>query len=155
MRRNFLSILLLSVFVLNSVAWGQVAVKLTPAERQEVEGVTADQLRNYLFFVASDEMEGRDTPSRGLDTVAKFIGMNLDRWGFKPAGDNGTYFQKIDLIRFKVDPVGTTASIAGQPLAYGTDFLANPAAGSVSGAPLVFAGNGWFVKSKNLDPLNG
>src|SRR3954447_19299631 len=123
MRRNFLSILLLSVFALNSVAWGQVAVKLTPAERQEVEGITADQMRNYLYFVASDEMEGRDTPSRGLDTTAKFIGMNLARWGFKPAGDDGTFFQKIALHRDVVDAAATTVTFAGQPYVFGQDMI--------------------------------
>jgi hypothetical protein len=42
-------------------------------------------------------MEGRDTPSRGLDTTAKFLAMNLARWGFKPAGDDGSFFQRIEL----------------------------------------------------------
>src|SRR3954470_9814937 len=123
MRRNFLSVLLLSVFVLNSVAWGQVAVKLTPAERQEVEAITADQMRNYLYFVASDEMEGRDTPSRGLDTTAKFIGMNLARWGFKPAGDDGTFFQKIALRRDVMDTAHSSAKINGQEFKVGEDFI--------------------------------
>ena len=59
--------------------------------------ITAAQMRAFLTFIASDEMEGRDTPSRGLDTTAQFIAMNLTRWGFKPAGDNGTYFQHIAL----------------------------------------------------------
>src|SRR3954468_3400137 len=108
MKRNLLWVLIVSAFVLNSVAWGQTAVKITPAEKQIVEGVTADQLKNYLYFVASDEMEGRDTPSRGLDTTAKFIAMNLTRWGFKPAGDNGTFFQKIALHRDSVDPAATS-----------------------------------------------
>src|SRR3954470_4794302 len=65
--------------------------------RRSAEQITAAQLRDYLYFVASDEMEGRDTPSRGLDTVAKFLAMNLSRWGLNPAGDDGTYFQKIAL----------------------------------------------------------
>ena len=156
MKRNFYSILLVAAFTLNSLAVSaQVAVKLTPAEKKIAEGVSAAQLRNYLYFVASDEMEGRDTPSRGLDTVAKFIGMNLERWGFKPAGDNGTFYQHIDLIRYKVDPASTSASIGTQALTYGTDFLANPASGNVTDAPLVFVGNGWFVKAKNLDPYTG
>src|SRR6185503_5830876 len=146
MKRNFLSILLFSAFVLNSVAVAQVKVTLSTAERKIAEGVTADQLRNYLYFVASDEMEGRDTPSRGLDTTAKFIGMNLSRWGFKPAGDDGTFYQHIDLLRNKVVPGSTTVTIAGQPLTWGTDFLAAANAGSVSNAPLVFGGNGWFLK---------
>ena len=155
MKRNFISLLLLSAFVLNSAVWGQVAVKLTPDERQTVAGVTADQLRSYLYFVASDEMEGRDTPSRGLDTTAKFIGMNLQRWGFKPAGDDGTFYQHIDLLRYKINPAATNASIGGQQLVWGTDYLAAANAGSVTSAPLVFGGNGWFLKSKNMDPLAG
>jgi Zn-dependent M28 family amino/carboxypeptidase len=155
MRRNIFSIVLLAAFVLNTAIFGQVTVRLTPDERKIAEGVTADQLKNYLYFVASDEMEGRDTPSRGLDTTAKFIGMNLARWGFKPAGDNGTYYQKIDLLRYRVNPTATTASIGGQSLTWGTDFLATTNPGSVSNTPLVFGGNGWFVKSKNRDPLAG
>jgi len=155
MRRNFISFLLLSAFVLNSSVLGQVAVKISPEERQIVQGVTADQLRNYLYFVASDEMEGRDTPSRGLDTTAKFIGMNLGRWGFKPAGDEGTFYQHIDLLRYKLNPANTNVSIGSQALAWGTDYLAATNAGSVANAPLVFGGNGWFVRSKNLAPLTG
>src|SRR5574338_1591829 len=58
-----------------------------------VDTIAANQLRDYLTFIASDEMEGRDTPSRGLNTTAKFLAMNLSRWGFKPAGDDGTFFQ--------------------------------------------------------------
>ena len=56
-------------------------------------------------------MEGRDTPSRGLDTTAKFIAMNLSRWGFKPAGDDGSYLQKIDLSRDLIDKSETRAAL--------------------------------------------
>ena len=51
--------------------------------------VTAKQLKEYLTFIASDELEGRDTPSRGLDIAAMFIAQHLSSWGIKPAGDNG------------------------------------------------------------------
>jgi peptidase M28-like protein len=115
-----------------------------------VNAITAAQLKNYLSFIASDEMEGRDTPSRGLDTTAKFIAMNLERWGFRPAGDDGTFFQKIALRREAVDVARSSAEINGQPFTFGDDFLSNPVASSLSG-PLVFAGNGWVIKSKNLD----
>src|SRR3989440_11261725 len=79
-----------------------------------VDTITAAQLRSYLSFIASDEMEGRDTPSRGLDTTAKFIAVNLERWGFKPAGDNATFFQKIVLRRDQLDGAHSTAEINGQ-----------------------------------------
>src|SRR3989442_12504065 len=76
-----------------------------------VETISAAQLRSYLYFIASDEMEGRDTPSRGLDTTAKFIAMNLERWGFKPAGDDGAFFQQIPLRRDPVDGARSSSEI--------------------------------------------
>ncbi|HXT61677.1 MAG TPA: M28 family peptidase [Pyrinomonadaceae bacterium] len=119
-----------------------------------VDTITAAQLRNYLTFIASDEMEGRDTPSRGLDTTAKFIAMNLDRWGFKPAGDDGTFFQKIALRRDALDSTKTTAEINGQKFTFADDFLPNAVPGTLSG-PLVYVGNGWVIKSKNLNAYEG
>src|SRR4029434_1945626 len=81
-----------------------------------VDTITPAQLKNYLSFIASDEMEGRDTPSRGLDTTAKFLAMNLERWGFKPAGDNGTFFQRIELSRNRVDSAQTHVELNGRIL---------------------------------------
>ena len=119
-----------------------------------VDTITAAQLRDYLTFIASDEMEGRDTPSRGLDTTAKFIAMNLERWGFKPAGDDGTFFQKIALKRDALDASKTTAEINGQKFTFADDFLPNAVAAAISG-PAVYVGNGWVIKSKNLNPYEG
>jgi Zn-dependent M28 family amino/carboxypeptidase len=119
-----------------------------------VETITANQLREYLSFIASDEMEGRDTPSRGLDTTAKFIAMNLDRWGFKAAGDDGTFFQHIALRREQIDSAHTSAEINGQKFSFGDDFLPNAISATITGAA-VYAGNGWVVKSKNMDAYQG
>lgn len=136
-------------------------VPVTFAQKGEKAGahgnadyITAEQLKDYLAFIASDEMEGRDTPSRGLDTAAKFIAAHLSRWGLKPAGDDGTYFQRIALTQNKIDPALSFMEVNGQRFNYGEDFLANLTAGSVSG-PLVYAGHGWVIKSKSIDAYQG
>ena len=110
-------------------------------------------MKDYLSFIASDEMEGRDTPSRGLDTTAKFIAMNLSRWGFKPAGDDG-YFQRIALVRNQLDSAASHAEINGQRFNFGDDFLPNAVSATISG-PLVYAGHGWMIKSKNINAYQG
>ena len=115
-----------------------------------VDTIAAAQLRDYLTFIASDEMEGRDTPSRGLDITARFLAMNLARWGFKPAGDNGTYFQRIELRRDRADTGQTKFELNGRALTTGTDFLPAGGSGTASGS-LVFAGTGWFIKSRQID----
>ncbi len=159
--RVYLLVLITTLSVSLPVSFGQrrdVKVKATtPAALLAARGgetISADQLRSYLSFIASDEMEGRDTPSRGLDTTAKFIAFNLGRWGFKPSGDDGTFFQKIALRREALDPSKSIAEINGQKYNIGEDFIPNAVAASLTG-PMVFAGNGWVIKSKNLDPYQG
>ena len=135
-----------------------VAATSAPALAAEAlraaEQITAAQLRDYLTFIASDEMEGRDTPSRGLDTTAKFLALQLARAGAKPAGDDGTYFQRIKLRRVKVDPEKTRVELDGQRFNYGDDFLAGNVSGTTSGN-LVYVGHGWVFPAKNINPYAG
>jgi len=154
MRRILSALLLTSLLVVTFPAThaqrkGKVApVSLTT--QRGTDTITAAALKDYLTFIASDEMEGRDTPSRGLDTTAKFIAMNLSRWGFKPAGDNGTYLQRIDLIRNRTDSSQTRVEFNGTTMVGGDDYIPVSGSGNISGQ-LIYAGNGWFIKAKNID----
>lgn len=117
------------------------------------EGITAAQLRNYLEFIASDELEGRDTPSRGLDIAAMYIASHLKQWGIKPAGDGGgSYFQKFPLKRHKIDANNTRLQLNNQTFIYSEDFLSNFNAADISGSQIVYASHGWVLKSKNINP---
>ncbi len=155
MKRNLFTLLLLAAFVFQSTALAQApAVTITAADRKAAEAVTAAQLSDYLHFVASDEMEGRDTPSRGLDITAKFIGMNLSRWGFKPAGDNGTFYQKMALRSESTDPANNTLKVGDTNFTYLDDFIRFSGNSAVN-APLIFARDGWMIKSKGIDAYQG
>ena len=90
MRKTLFTFLLVTSLLAPTALFAQ-SVKISPDERKAAEGVTAAQLSSYLHFVASDAMGGRDTPSQGLDITAEFIKMNLQKWGFKGAGDNGSF----------------------------------------------------------------
>jgi hypothetical protein len=78
----------------------------------------------------------------------------LSRWGLKPAGDNGTFFQKIALRRDSVDGAQTLFGLGGTNYVYGDDFFRMGGSGTASG-PLVFGRDGWMVKAKNLDAFAG
>jgi Peptidase family M28/PA domain len=153
MKKHLFTLFLL--FSLSFSTFAQTATKKTSPAMKAATGITAKQLSDYLYFVASDVMEGRDTPSRGLDTTAQFIGMNLSRWGFKPAGDNGTFYQKIALKRESIDLEKTMLEIGGQKLKYSEDFLRLDGEGSFSNIPLVYGKDGWFIKSKEIDAFAG
>ncbi|MDI1242318.1 MAG: hypothetical protein PSX80_10395, partial [bacterium] len=155
MKKTFFAFLLAISLLAPSASFAQ-AVKITPAEKKIAEEITAAQISSYLHFVASDAMGGRDTPSQGLDITAEFIKMNLQRWGFKGAGDNGGFFQKIALRREGVNATETFVTVNGQKFEYGEDLVrvSGTTTGTVS-PKIVYAGNGWMVKSKNLNPYAG
>jgi hypothetical protein len=164
-KRQILAILLLSCAVVVSQPFAQAQRKqdkakpaAAPAIGQfgNVEAITAAQLKDYLYFVASDEMEGRDTPSRGLDLTAKFIALNLSRWGVKPAGTDGTYFQKFGLTSRRLAPEQTVASVGGQSFKIGEDFITPPLyyPGSANGQ-IVYVGHGFVIKAKNINAYEG
>ncbi len=162
MRKNLFALFIMLSFVLPSAALAKTgtdkkekaAVEITSAERKMAEAITAEQLKEFLYFVASDEMEGRDTPSRGLDLTAKFIALNLKRWGFKGAGDNGTFFQKMMIQKNSIDAGKMKMSVGGKDFKYIDDFLLLDGTGTASGE-LVYVGDGWLVKSKNIDAYKG
>ncbi|MBK9155612.1 MAG: hypothetical protein IPM25_15615 [Chloracidobacterium sp.] len=118
------------------------------------EEITAAQLSSYLHFVASDAMGGRDTPSMGLDITAEFIRMNLEKWGFKGAGDNGSFFQKIELSSETRNAANTSLRVGTKSFVLNTDFYRVEGSTEASGQ-LVFGKDGWMIKSKGMDSLSG
>lgn len=155
MRKNLLALFLVFTFILPYSAMAQTATKKNSAAMKASLNITAKQLSDYLHFVASDAMEGRDTPSRGLDTTAEFIKMNLSSWGFKPAGDNGTFFQKMALRRESIDPAATKLIVDGKEFTINEDFFRLGGNASTGNVPVVFGSDGWMIKAKNIDALSG
>jgi len=84
---------------------------LTPEMRIVSAHITANSLRGNLSFIASDLLEGRNTPSRGLDIAAEYIAAQFRRLDLEPAGDDG-YFQTVTL--YPDDPASPKArNVAG------------------------------------------
>ncbi len=63
---------------------------------QALDRITSDDLKGHLWFIASDLLEGRGTPSRGLDVAAEYIAAQFRRCGLEPAGDDD-YFQTSEM----------------------------------------------------------
>ena len=125
------------------------------AARDAAERITAEGMKEVLYFIASDEMAGRDTPSPGLDKVAQFIAARLKALKVKPAGDKGSYFQRITMTRTVVDREASSARLGARTFKLGEDFLPAGRASGEADAPLVYAGHGWVIRSKNVDAYAG
>jgi hypothetical protein len=97
-----------------------------------------------IGFLASDALEGRDTPSPGLEVAAAYIGSEYHRFGLQPAGDEGTWYQRWPFTTRSLDVAGVRFDLqsAGRTrqLEYRSDYyVAGGARASFSGG-LVFVG---------------
>ena len=94
MNKVIRSFALLVISVLSLSAY-QAPNVLTDDVKAALARISADSLRGHLSFIASDALEGRNTPSRGLDIAAEYIAAQFRRAGLEPVGDDG-YFQTVN-----------------------------------------------------------
>src|SRR5207247_1480065 len=81
-----------------------------PAARGAASIVATDVQRR-IGIIADDSMLGRATPSPQLDAVAAYVAGEFRRFGLKPGGDSGTYFQHYPLEVLRFDPDSATIRI--------------------------------------------
>ena len=86
------------------------AAEIPAPWRGAIEVPRADSLRGHVSFLASDLLEGRDTPSRGLDIAAEYIAAQFRRAGLEPAGDAG-YFQTTPWVLLEPNLDGFVLSV--------------------------------------------
>jgi hypothetical protein len=110
--------------------------------------ISPQRLREYTRFLASDLLEGRGVGSRGGDLATEYIANELALAGVKPAGDNGTWFQRVPLMGLETQPdAALSFSAKGQniDLRYREDFVGHSqrqTPETTFEAPLVFVGHG-------------
>ncbi len=80
---------------------------------QYLDRISADSLRGHLSFLASDLLEGRATPSRGLDLAAEYIAAQFRRAGLQP-GSKDSYFQQADFLEVSRNNDGFQFQIKGE-----------------------------------------
>jgi Zn-dependent M28 family amino/carboxypeptidase len=56
------------------------------------------RIREHVRFLSHDLLEGRGTGQRGGDIAAEYMATQFALMGLKPAGENGTYMQKVPMV---------------------------------------------------------
>ncbi|MFB3813258.1 MAG: M28 family peptidase [Terriglobales bacterium] len=85
-------------------AIGAAAQDKPALARPAMQAVSADRIRAHVKFLSSDLLEGRGTGQRGGDIAAEYIASQFELYGLKPAGDNGTYLQKVPMVGISTKP---------------------------------------------------
>src|SRR5579864_7354736 len=86
---------------------GVVSVRLPGAAFVALESITPEHIRWHVRFLSHDLLEGRGTGQRGGDLAAEYIATQFAEYGLKPAGDHGTYMQKVPLVGITTLPETT------------------------------------------------
>ena len=102
MRKTFLLFFLgLAVLAASQAAPKGVPLAVprpSPAAFQALETINPERIRAHVRFLSHDLLEGRGTGQRGGDIAAEYIATQFALYGLKPAGDNGTYLQKVPMV---------------------------------------------------------
>ena len=93
----------------------------SPATRV-ARALDAKVLRANLEFLADDALEGRAPGTRGGRTAARFIASQFDRLGLEPAGDSGSWYQRVPIIALTPSPT-LTATGGAASLEWKKDYV--------------------------------
>ena len=117
------------------------ALPLKHAPKPTTAAISAADLMTRLYIFADDSMQGRETGTAGHIKSTAYIASELKRLGLQPAGDEGSYFQEVPMIRRAFDPA-STITVDGTTLRGGTDFIATTrgAVPPLNGVGVVFGG---------------
>lgn len=77
------------------------------------QDITGSRIRAHVKFLASDLLEGRGVGTRGGDLTVEYLASQLAVAGVKPAGENGSYFQRVTLVGVEPLPASTLDADAG------------------------------------------
>jgi len=121
-----------------------------------------EKIRAHVKYLASDELEGRGTGQKGGDMAADYIAEQFKSYGLKPAGEDGTYFQKVPMVGVKTLPATTFTLVpgSGAPLELKMldDYVTtNERQTEIStiNAPVVFVGYGISAPEYQWDDYKG
>ncbi|HYL77716.1 MAG TPA: M28 family peptidase [Bryobacteraceae bacterium] len=123
--------------------------------------ITGDRIRAHVKFLSSDLMEGRGVGTRGERLATEYIATQFALIGAKPAGDRGTYFQRVPMVGATTQSGATLAAVgASQTMSFkwldefvGVSQLQQPV--DQFDAEAIFVGHGIVAPEFQWDDFKG
>jgi Zn-dependent M28 family amino/carboxypeptidase len=128
------------------------------------DGFRPDAVRAHTRYLSSDLLEGRGPGTRGDALTTSYLAAQLEAMGLEPAGDGGTYLQKVALLgittvaeKSSVDVRKGDRVILG-PLAYRDQYVGGNQTQKEQvslDSELVFVGHGVVASEYRWDDFKG
>jgi len=137
-------------------------VRLSGTAIATMQKIDPERIRAHVRFLAHDLLEGRGTGQRGGEIAAEYIATQFALAGLKPAGDDGTYMQKVPLVGITPLPETTFSLIPEkgsaidlQPLDQYVAYDQTQQPNSDVDAEVVYVGYGIEAPEYNWDDYKG
>ena len=162
MKKLLLAVLLACVCLAVALLAQKPAGITIPGVPAAMNDINSEHIRAEVKLLASDYFEGRGTGQRGGELAAEYIATQFQLAGLKPAGDNGSYLQKVPMagVTTQAETSFTIVPSSGDPmpLRYRDDFVtSNQTLAPVSDldADLVYVGYGIAAPEYQWDDYKG
>jgi hypothetical protein len=107
-----------------------VACQSEQVQKKSEISADASQIKSHLKFLSDDLLEGRETGARGHEIASLYIATEFKKYGLIPAGDNGTYMQRINFVQANINQSSIKLTLTGaqgdMALSYPKQFLTSP-----------------------------
>jgi hypothetical protein len=136
------------------------AILFTATTHAQSNRISSDEMKQWLTYISSDELQGRQVFTEGLGLAADYIADHLKEWHVRPGGDAGTYFQVVEVLGVRTTSRSRVAvTVNGQTRTFkdgeGVTFPRNAGAKQTLTAPLEFVGYGITYSPLELDDYAG
>ncbi|MGH7795409.1 MAG: M20/M25/M40 family metallo-hydrolase [Candidatus Binatia bacterium] len=152
----YLRTLLAGLTLAGTIAAALTGWTLEPAPRVSTSTITHD-LAQHVKYLASEKLTGRGVGTPGIDLARDYIAAEFAKYGLRPGGENGGYFQGFDVaVGVTVKEPSNLRLGSNEPLALNEDWV--PLGLSASdhiAAELVFAGYGITANDYGYDDYEG
>jgi peptidase M28-like protein len=132
----------LACLVIAAPLAGQTALPLKRRSEATRAAITPADLMSRLYLYSDDSMMGRAAGTEYNLKATTYIAAEVRRLGLLPAGDSGSYYQNVPLIKRELDPQARLA-VDGTTLRLWEDYLPRDQGAPtrpIEGAQAVFAG---------------
>ena len=129
------------LFVLATLTVGRLAAAQTG------DSIAVSAVRRHISVLAHDSLRGRGTPSPGIESAARYVVRHLTRSGLRPLGDRGSFVQRYQILRTRLDADSSFVDVRGAAdasfrLGRQVDWLtvSEPVSGPIAGPAFLLSG---------------
>ncbi|MFP5245328.1 MAG: M28 family peptidase, partial [Thermoanaerobaculia bacterium] len=141
-----------------------LALPLFAQQQPPFPAIRAEAIRAHTKYLSSDLLEGRGPGTRGDALATSYIATQFEALGLQPAGDDGSYFQKVSLLGITTDASKSNVQFTKSdgtkfgPLAYRDEFVGGNQSQKENVAidsEVVFVGHGVVAPEYQWDDYKG